>query len=194
MFFVTLVDIKVDKDIFFASLLIPSFHSISIINSLLSLQPGATLTVRPVRLEPPQYFWFTNRGHFLKSPKYAIKIDPKKSTPLEPHQYFRAYDATGMYLHRSKKFSKSNTPLLKPHNTFFSKLIPSRLLGVCTKTETRTSFYMKSSSPPTFWIQIQKVSTYIRDCTEISFSINCFWGIVWRIKAANEQKEPWSAR
>ena len=56
--------------------------------------PGAALTVRPVRLEPHQYFRFTNRGHFLKSPKNAIKINPKKCTPLEPHQYFRACDAT----------------------------------------------------------------------------------------------------
>ena len=59
--------------------------------------PLATLTVRPVRLEPPQYFWFPNRGHFLKSTKYAIKINPKKSTPLEPHQYFRACVATAQF-------------------------------------------------------------------------------------------------
>ena len=57
---------------------------------------GASLTVRPERLEPPQYFRFTNRGRFLKSPKYAIKDWPKKSTPLEPHQSFRACDATDM--------------------------------------------------------------------------------------------------
>ena len=56
---------------------------------------GATQTVRPVRLEPPQYFRFTLRGHFLKCPKNAIKINPKKCTPLEPHQYFKACVATG---------------------------------------------------------------------------------------------------
>ena len=55
-----------------------------------SSSAGAALTVRPVRLEPPQYFRFTNRVHFFKSPKYAIKINSKKYTPLEPDQYFRA--------------------------------------------------------------------------------------------------------
>ena len=64
----------------------PNFH----------FETGASLTVRPVRLEPPQYFRFTNRGRFLRSLKYAIKDWTKKSTPLEPHQYFRACDATAL--------------------------------------------------------------------------------------------------
>ena len=38
------------------------------------------LTVRPVRLEPHQYFWFTIRGHFSKSPKYALKMNPWRET------------------------------------------------------------------------------------------------------------------
>ena len=42
---------------------------------------GAALTVRPVRLEPHQYFWFAIRGQFSKSPKYAIKMIPKKMYP-----------------------------------------------------------------------------------------------------------------
>ena len=63
---------------------------------ILSVWSGATLTVRPVRLEPPQYFRFTNRGRSLKSPKYAIKNQLKKGTPLESHQYFRACDATDL--------------------------------------------------------------------------------------------------
>ena len=44
--------------------------------------PGAALTVRPVRLEPPQYLRFTYRDHFLKSPKSAIKINQKNVLPL----------------------------------------------------------------------------------------------------------------
>ena len=58
---------------------------------------GAALTMRPVRLEPHQLLRFTNRDHFPKSPKYAIKINPKKYTPLEPHQNFRACAATAQY-------------------------------------------------------------------------------------------------
>ena len=54
-------------------------------------EAGAALTVRPVRLEPHQYFRFTNRGYFFKSPIYA-----KKCPPLEPHQYFRACAATAL--------------------------------------------------------------------------------------------------
>ena len=50
--------------------------------------------MRPVRLEPHHFLRFTNRDHFLKSPKSAIKINPKKYTPLEPHQNFRACAAT----------------------------------------------------------------------------------------------------
>ena len=38
-------------------------------------------SVRSVWLEPNQYFWFTNRGQFLKSPENAIKINPKKCPP-----------------------------------------------------------------------------------------------------------------
>ena len=64
------------------------------VSCFLQVFSGATQTVRPVRLEPPQYFRFTNRDHFSKSPKYALKINPKKCTPLEPHQYFRACVAT----------------------------------------------------------------------------------------------------
>ena len=76
---------------------------------------GAALTVRPVRLEPHQYFGFTNRGHFFKSPKYAIKINPKNVPPFEPHQYFMGCAATEVFystfphlcLHCSyKKFRK----------------------------------------------------------------------------------------
>ena len=51
--------------------------------------------MRPMRLEPHHFLRFTNRDHFLKSPKSAIKINPKKYTPLEPHQNFRACAATG---------------------------------------------------------------------------------------------------
>ena len=57
-------------------------------------KPGAALTVRPVRLEPHHFLRFTNRGHFPKSPKHAIKINPKKYTPPEPHHFFRACAAT----------------------------------------------------------------------------------------------------
>ena len=35
-----------------------------------------------MRLKPPQYFRLTNWGHFLKPPKYAIKINPKNVPPL----------------------------------------------------------------------------------------------------------------
>ena len=54
------------------------------------LKPGAALTVRPVRLEPHQYFRFTNRGHFFKSPKYAIKNQPKKCTPSWASSIFQS--------------------------------------------------------------------------------------------------------
>ena len=43
---------------------------------------GAALTVRPVRLEPHQYLRFTYRGHFLKSPKNATKINQKNIPSL----------------------------------------------------------------------------------------------------------------
>ena len=69
---------------------------------------GAALTVRPVKLEPHQYLRFTNRDHFLKSPKNAVKINPKNMYPLEPHQYFRACAATEMVIFSSSTecFSK----------------------------------------------------------------------------------------
>ena len=50
--------------------------------------------MRPVRLEPHHFLRFTIRDHFLKSPKYAIKINAKKIYPPEPHQNFKACAAT----------------------------------------------------------------------------------------------------
>ena len=67
---------------------------------------GAALTVRPVKLEPHQYLRFTNRGHFLKSPKNAIKINQKKYTPLQPHQYFTACAATDHECNRAALFQR----------------------------------------------------------------------------------------
>ena len=55
---------------------------------------GAALTMRPVRLEPHHFLRFTIRDHFLKSPKYAIKINAKKIYPPEPHQNFKGCAAT----------------------------------------------------------------------------------------------------
>ena len=54
------------------------------------LWTGVALTVRPVRLEPPQYLRFTNRDHFLKLPKYAKKINPKKCTPPRASPIFQS--------------------------------------------------------------------------------------------------------
>ena len=42
---------------------------------------GASLTVRPVRLKPLQYYRFTNIGRFLKSPKYEKKKLAQKKYP-----------------------------------------------------------------------------------------------------------------
>ena len=47
-----------------------------------------------MRLEPHHFLRFTNRDHFLKSPKNAIKTNPKKYTPPEPHHFFRPCAAT----------------------------------------------------------------------------------------------------
>ena len=69
-------------------------NGVGLHNERFVLSAGPALTMRPVRLEPHQYFRFTNRGHFFKSPKNAIKSNQKKYTPLEPHHYFRVCAAT----------------------------------------------------------------------------------------------------
>ena len=92
---------------------------------------GAALTVRPVRLEPHQYFWFTNRGQFLTSPKNAIKINPKKCTPLEPHQYLRPCAATVLYISLSPTLSHAVSTIFLEvfFGVFWKQITPNNSQG-----------------------------------------------------------------
>ena len=67
-------------------------HKIRYDITFLTNRGGAHYEAREARASP--LFEIYYEDHFLKSPKYAIKINAKKIYPPEPHQNFKACAAT----------------------------------------------------------------------------------------------------
>ena len=92
------------------------------------LWTGVALTVRPVRLEPPQYLRFTNRDHFLKLPKYAKKINPKKCTPPRASPIFQSLRRHWLWTNEKnaltgKKFRQINALVISLVKPLFDKKV-----------------------------------------------------------------------